>query len=203
VAVPGRRHRRPLAGAHHLVEHGQGGGADARDDLLPLVARRCQLLFEPDGILLHPAALALDLRLRLPQIPLAPFHLRGHVVGLDHRLEDFVLDALHVVLATLDLLLHGLVLAVGLHLHQLILELGQPRLGRAKVLVERPACRLEDGGAVARRGDLAAGAGQAVVQRLDAIRVLGERAAGGGDGVFEALEADESFEVREHRVHPG
>ena len=61
------------------------------------------------------------------------------LVGLHHDLENAIFARADVVLRGLDLVEHRGVFAVGLHLEQLILVLGEPRLNRSRLLSPPPA----------------------------------------------------------------
>ena len=67
---------------------------------------------------------------------------RAQLVERKHPDQNLLLDLADLAGGRLDLVLHGVVLGVGLHLHQLLFVLAEPLLGGEQILVERLAMGL-------------------------------------------------------------
>ena len=114
---------------------------------------------------------------------------RGQVVGLEHPLEDLVFERLDLALREGDLLLDGVIFLVGLHRHRLLAELRQASLVDGDVLLDRAARGLVLGEPLFGGGDALARRLEPRLERLLALRLVGEPALGVVRRGVEASEA--------------
>ena len=126
------------------------------------------------------------------------FTRRGQIVGFEHALEHPVLVRLDRRLRVRDLVLDGVVFLVGLHRHRLLAELRQAALMERELLVDVAAGRLIVGEALFCSGHALPGGVESRVERLFALRLVGELAARAVGGAVEALQGDHAFKIGVH-----
>ena len=112
--------------------------------------------------------------------------------------EDFVFEGADAVLGHGDFVLHGQVFLVGLDLHQLVFEFGQPALDHGEVFVEGAPRGLIFGEPGLDGVERLLSGADAFVQRLQRRGQVGERPSTRLRVQVELLEADEALEVRRH-----
>ncbi len=128
----------------------------------------------------------------------ACFDLLRHLVELDHLLEQPVFVLPDLVLGGLDLLLHRLVFAVRLDLHELVPELREPGLLHGEFLLDLAPGGLVGGQARALVLEGLAGGLEGRRQLLLAGGLVGDGPARPLGGVLDLLEVNDPFEIRMH-----
>src|SRR5262249_16891191 len=122
------------------------------------------------------------------------------LVGLDEQLEDLIFEAADAVLCHRDLVLHRGVFLVRLHLHQLVLELGETALDDGEILFERTAGALIiglllSGGVQVRLTRL-----EARIQRCERGWQIRQRLSACLNFLINLLQANDAFQIGGHRV---
>ena len=130
----------------------------------------------------------------------ALLHVQRHLVELDHLIEQAILLLPDLVLGGFDLLLHRLVFAVRLHLHELVPELREPGLLHGQFLLDLAPGGLVRGepGALALEG--LAGGFEGRRELLLAGGLVTDGPARPLGGVLDLLEVNDPFEIRMHSL---
>ena len=127
---------RPLAVVSKMRED---VAIDIGHELLALGGRPVDLGLQARHLGIEHGALGGNLFLGRLQLGLALLDAGVQLVGLHHDLENAILARADVVLRGLDLVEHRGVLAVGLHLEQLVLVFREPRLHAGDLFLLRPS----------------------------------------------------------------
>jgi len=147
----------------------------------------------------HRATRRLNRLLLGGELALGFLQARGKFVGLEHPLEDPVLERLDFGLGEAHFFLDRVVLDVGLHRHRLLAELRKPALVHRDVFLNRAAGVLVFGEMGLGRGHVLTGVLEPRLERPFAFGLFGKSAAGGIGRRVELLEGDQAFEVRQHQ----
>src|SRR4051794_21000593 len=217
VAADGVEHLRPQAdvadGADAVLRFGDGDAVSLLRDLLegeehlrieradergPLLAHLLERLLQLAVVRLHRLAVGVDGLLFGGELGFGLLHGGREVVGFEHPLEHRVLVLLDLGLGVRDLVLDRVVLLVRLDGHRLLAELRQPALVDGDLFLGRAPGVLVLGEEILRGGEALTGGLETRVERLVALRLVGElfpRRFGGG---IETLQRDQPFEVSMH-----
>ena len=187
-----------LSALGNLLERRERAAIDLGGEPLTCARRLVQIRLERGHLCVERAALGSNLLLDGFGLGFSLLQLGAEVVGLHHDVENPILSCADVGLCRFDFVQHRGVFTIGLHLEQLVLVLGQPRLYGgdflfigATLLLSRGQPRFDAGQGVAHR--LKAG-----VEHLGAIGVLRNSAAGIFCSAVELLKLDEAFEILVH-----
>ncbi len=125
---------------------------------------------------------------------------RAQVVRRHHQLQHLILDALDVALRRLDLVLHRVVFAVGLHFHQLVFVAGEAGVDGGEVFLEGAAAGLVGGLLLVGSGHRGARPIEFLVEGALCFRDAALQPSCLRGARVERLEADQSVQIWVHSL---
>jgi hypothetical protein len=197
-AISGGTHSDSSSRSHHLFEHRQIMWINLPHEALALGQRVLQGLLGGHQLLCQLPFLGLDVLLLGCQARFSFLHVHDQTVGLNHSFEHFVFHGAQLTLGDLDLLLDRLILAIGFHLEELILEFREAALKDGGILLERPANLLVLLQPVLDVIDETLCFAQPIIRGLKALRMRVDASPGICDCRFVLLKLDKPFEIWRH-----